>query len=528
MQRRRSNSLVQIAWVLALFTCLCASESSAQTQNPSAYFVVRGNIGNGDQFDPGFPYHFDTGTGGGSKSRTIPLDTLNWGSLSVSASIGAASMTATFQGTMAPVDASRACNIVYGCGWGPGASTQYSGIDVYVFLGPPGTPFHVVQNDSGSLFDSVTTTHACDGGYANAQASSSWAGVSGNVSATSEHGTGGFCGIPVPKSGSSSVSLPFVWDRSSATGPTTITYNGKTYSYAYSAQTVLSLSLYAEQDPDFTATSRGNVTVNIAVTANTPTNSIKLVSVDDVDPNNPVVTYMVTGNVGTVNWGLDGNVTNSLGAPPVGVSTFTVPNIEGLPHSLHLLEIIGTNGGSSYVDSTSLNTSVLPNQTFANTWGIVYNAPSLTHNSVTATGTINASEIIWGLPGQTYDRYISATSAVLTSLLPPDAPNESITTAAPELIVNGTQYLMQEIPSIGNQSFWGAAFGQCISRVPLGACLSGGPSLPVGVFVVSGGAAAFKLSGFTSTLEKGLWVSGPWYFARFPNVFYGILNFTIN
>ncbi len=43
-------------------------------------------------------------------------------------------------------------------------------------------------------------------------------------------------------------------------------YNGQTYSYAYSAQTVLGLSIYAEQDPDFTVTSRGTVTVDITVT----------------------------------------------------------------------------------------------------------------------------------------------------------------------------------------------------------------------------------------------------------------------
>jgi len=232
-----------------------------QAQNPPAFFVVHGNIGNGDQFDPGFPYNFDTSTGGGSKSRTIPLDTIQWGSLSVSTSIGTASATATFQGSIDAVNASRACNIVYGCGWGPGGSTQYSGMDVYV-LGNPGTTFHLVQTASGSLTASVTTTHACDGGFGNAQASASWAGTP-SVTATSEHGTGGFCGIPAPKSGSAMVSENHVVDGTS-TGPTMI-YNGQTYSHAYSMGTSLSLGISADQDPDFTATSRGNVTVNITI-----------------------------------------------------------------------------------------------------------------------------------------------------------------------------------------------------------------------------------------------------------------------
>jgi len=309
-------------------------------QNPPAYFVVRGNIGNGDQFDPGFPYHFDTSTGGGSTSRPVPVS--GWGTLSVSASMGTASATVTFQGSMDPVDASRICNFYYGCGWTPDAGTGYSAIEIYV-RGPAGTPYHIVQNDSGTLFDSVTKTTACaQNNYANAQASSSWAGVNGSVSATTEHGVGGYCGIDPPKSGSASVSLPFIMDGSS-TGPT-ITYNGETYSFTYWAQTVLSLHIYAEQDPDFTAISRGSVTVNVAAQIVRPNQTPPTAVIDPlgtVAPNKPVMLngshsydndgdsivqyqWMIKNAAGTVIASPSGAIINNFSFPTTGTYTVTL------------------------------------------------------------------------------------------------------------------------------------------------------------------------------------------------------------
>ncbi|MBV9762263.1 MAG: C39 family peptidase [Acidobacteriaceae bacterium] len=235
----------------------------AQNQPPQAYFAVYGNIANGNQFDPGFPYNFTTATGGGSTSRPVPSGG-PWGTLSVSASIQSSSASVTLQGSMNAVNASYVCNEYYGCGWSPYANTEYSGILVYV-LGPPGTHYHIVQNDSGSLSDTVTESTACQNGYQYAEASSSWAGVNGIVSATTENGTGGFCGIPPPKSGSAGVSQPYVADGYS-TAPT-ITYDGQTYSSAYDPQTVLSLSIGVDQDPDFSAYSGGAVTVSINVTS---------------------------------------------------------------------------------------------------------------------------------------------------------------------------------------------------------------------------------------------------------------------
>jgi hypothetical protein len=258
----------------------------AQAQNPPFYFVVRGRVANGDQFDPGWPFNFSTATGGGSTSRAIPNTSgygnqnyTGWGTMTVSASIGAASLSATYQGNMDPVNASRGCGY-YGCGWSPNADTQYSGIDVYV-RGNPGTPYHIVQTDSGNLDVSVTKTTACErNNYANAQAHASWAGVNGSASASSENGPGGYCGVPVPKSGSAPVGLSYTRDGTS-TSPT-LTYNGQTYSYAYSAQTVIGLSIYAEQDPSFTAHTAGNVTVNVTGTLIRPNQTPPTAVIDPV------------------------------------------------------------------------------------------------------------------------------------------------------------------------------------------------------------------------------------------------------
>jgi hypothetical protein len=260
--------------------------------------------------------------------------------------------------------------------------------------------------------------------------------------------------------------------------------------------------------------------VNVTVTNNTGANSIKLVSVDDTDPNNPVVKYMVTGNVGTVNWGLDGAVTNPLGAPPVGVSTFTVPNIEGLPHSLHILDIIGSNGTNSYADSTTLNTSTLSDQTFANTWQILVTSlpfEDFPHNNLTVNGNIHRSQVLWGIPGQYWDRFISSVSVVTNSLLPADAPNEFRTSAAPALQVGG-KYLMSEVFSLGTNTFWGAAFGDG----------NGGPRM-IDIFSKSGLPANFTISGMTCVKGNNLyWSCATWLFATLPNVDTGTLPLTVN
>ncbi len=247
---------------------------------------------------------------------------------------------------------------------------------------------------------------------------------------------------------------------------------------------------------------------------------------NDSDPNNPVVSFMVNGNVGSVQWGLDGNLTNTLGTLPAGAYTFTVPDIEGLAHGPHVLEVVGTNGANRYADATRLDTGPLPDQSFSDAWQIAYLFPSLSHSSVTTNGSIGLSQILWGLPGQQYDRHLSSTTVVLTSLLPADAPQESRTTAAPRLVVRGVEHVMQEIPGIGSNNFWSAAFGRCTAGVPLDPCTAGQP-LPLDIFVHSGSPAQFKLTGFTSTFEK-IWISSPWIFATFPEIFYGILNFTIN
>jgi hypothetical protein len=137
---------------------------------------------------------------------------------------------------MDPIDASRICNSFYGCDWDPRVSTQYSGINVYV-RGNPGTKFHLVYTISGNLAASITTTNGCGYPYntQNARASAAWLGDAEHgdpvVLATTEQGTGGFCGIPPPKSGTADVSVSHVIDGTSAGD--TIMHNGQTYSYAH-------------------------------------------------------------------------------------------------------------------------------------------------------------------------------------------------------------------------------------------------------------------------------------------------------
>ncbi len=171
-----------------------------------------------------------------------------------------------------------------------------------------------------------------------------------------------------------------------------------------------------------------------------------------------------------------------------------------------------------YADSTWLDTSIIADQGFSNTWQILYTNTSLSHSAVTANGVMHKSQIIWGIPGQTYDRYVGRTSAVLSSFLPPDEQNESVTNAIPDLILNGKNYVMREVPSIGTQTFWGAAYGDGV----------GGP-LIVGAFAKSGqSSATFRLSGMTCDKGHNLyWTCGAWMFAN-TSLFYGVINMGIN
>src|ERR1035441_3626816 len=98
-----------------------------------------------------------------------------------SASIGAASMSATFQGAMDPVNASVVCNQFYGCGWSPTAGTgPYSSISVYV-RGNPGTRYNLTENASGNLAASITQIQGGTVGLAEA----GWSGISSADSKTS-------------------------------------------------------------------------------------------------------------------------------------------------------------------------------------------------------------------------------------------------------------------------------------------------------------------------------------------------------
>ena len=378
-------------------------------------------------------------------------------------------------------------------------------LSVYA-LGPSGTPFHLHSSWTGQASVSVSVS-----------GQDSWSATITDFAKTAT------AQLDPDQIGSQQVNSN---DDSTLDGTTqfnSITCFGSTYtlaaSYRFGSDARSGSDVTQEQGK-----ARATSTLTVTGTANTAMNAIKLISVDDKDPNNPVVSFTVTGSVGAITWDLDGGLTNALGILSPGTYSFQVPNIEGLAHSLHTLEIVGSNGSAQYGDAVPLDTSLLPDQSFSNTWQIFFQ--NLSHNAVTANGIISASQIIWGLPSQQYDRHLSSTSVALTSFLPPDAPKESITTAAPGLVINGIEHLMQEVPSLGSPTFWGAAFGQCTAGVPLGACSSGGP-LPLDVFLHSGATVEFKLSGFTSTFDK-FWMSSPWMFATFPKVFYGLLNININ
>jgi hypothetical protein len=260
-----------------------------QTQNPPAFFYVSGGIGNGDQFDPGFPYNFTTSAGGGSKTRIVPNTngwgqpyTTGWGTVSVSASIGAASMSATFQGAMDPVNASVVCNQFYGCGWSPTAGTgPYSSISVYV-RGNPGTRYNLTENASGNLAASITQIQGGTVGLAEA----GWSGISSADAKTSGFDIG---------SATASVSENHPISNGTSTTPT-IQYNGQTYSYAFGMVTNFGLGIYANPGYGFTAHMGGAVTVNIAVNLVNPNQQPPTAVIDPIGPASVNVPVTLNGS----------------------------------------------------------------------------------------------------------------------------------------------------------------------------------------------------------------------------------------
>ena len=212
--------------------------------------------------------------------------------LSSSKAAGSDSLTATV--TTMVSDPTR---FVIADGNGGGSLSVYA-------LGPAGTPFHLHSSWTGQASVSVSVS-----------GQDSWSATTTDFAKTAS------AQLDPGQTGSQQVTSN---DESTLDGTTqfnSITCFGNTYtlaaSYRFGSDARSGSDVTQEQGQ-----ARATSTLTVTGTANTAMNAIKLVSVDDKDPNNPVVSITVTGSVGAITWDVDGSLTHALGILSPGTYNF--------------------------------------------------------------------------------------------------------------------------------------------------------------------------------------------------------------
>lgn len=184
---------------------------------------------------------------------------------------------------------------------------------------------------------------------------------------------------------------------------------------------------------------------------------LSLVSVDDTDPNNPVVTMRVKGTVESVKWQM-GPRLQDLGTLTEGLHTFTVSDTSSLDPATYGLTLEGRGGDDELLsDLTTLDLSYLGKQTNQKSNPVwVFGLDIVRWGTYLVSAEVIAAE--WGLPGAKYNRRVSEVLGTLTSTV--DLPNDSGANAKIMLDDFNVDFSsgMTEIPSIGNPQFLGAVF----------------------------------------------------------------------
>jgi PKD repeat protein len=205
-------------------------------------------------------FHGDSGTGGWDASRTIDAG----GQLSTHGTIGLSSVTAHFSGVIDVPSGENSCNFFYGCPPNPGGAigntSELPPIIVYV-LGPPGTKYHVEQQATGNVLASVSRSNPYNN-WAFTSATAGWRGDP-QVDVHSD-GPQGYNNVPPPKQYSKQIDEHHTLDGFS-TGPT-ITYQGRTYSYAVAFGNRGYVEIPVGFDHDYSAHAEFNVNVSVNAT----------------------------------------------------------------------------------------------------------------------------------------------------------------------------------------------------------------------------------------------------------------------
>jgi len=189
-------------------------------------------------------------------------------------------------------------------------------------------------------------------------------------------------------------------------------------------------------------------------------NPLQLVSVNDADPNNPVVTFTSTAAFTSGAWLFNG-ASHSLGAINLGVNTFTVNDVNQYGAGSHSIVVRGILGTATVDAELTYDRSFSAQRQVAKTRAVYGAAEGYGLRSLTTTIVADVYLNNWTIPGATWHSFVGEARVLLSSTIPANSPPVVRTVGRVTLRANAFEHSgyrpTAEIQGTGSQ-FWGAVF----------------------------------------------------------------------
>lgn len=252
----------------------------------------------------------------------------------------------------------------------------------------------------------------------------------------------------------------------------------------------------------------GNSSFSLVLDLAPVSTALTFLQVDDADPKNPRVSFLVAGTQGggltNVAWSFDDDW-HSLGSLPDGEHSFVIPALFSSPPGPHAIRVSGMNGSAMVSDSCLVSTSQRGAQVEKATWPIYVLIQGIGWKALSADLSLDVYECVWSLPGGTWNRYVREAGLFLHSSLPKQGKTHAATASIQVGSAVGSfvpVFALYDTQSLA----WKAAYGGTN-------CQGYSGNLCIDAFAVAGQTPC-GLQVFGSTTAAG--GTAPWVFLRQP------------
>jgi hypothetical protein len=213
---------------------------------------------------------------------------------------------------------------------------------------------------------------------------------------------------------------------------------------------------------------------------------VRLVAVDDSDPDRPSVGFELEAAFDNVAYSFDGK-TFDLGAMGPGSFSFQMPSILAATPAVHGVTLRATQGQCTAFDVATLDISWMQTQVEKD-WTVVP-IPGMGWKGVRAVAALDKRRCEWSLPGAVHDRILMSVSIVVGSEIP--VTPFMYTQAAATFTVSGIEHRLRKNPSgLGVTGKWSAGFGD-----------GSDGDYPLGVFAATGSTVCTMWVGGRTTIH---------------------------